>query len=140
MRVYETAFLIAPNLAEEDSETLIGQMAGVVAQKKGKMIKLDKWGKRKLAYPINGFEEAFYVFFRYEADASLPDELERRFKQTEAILRYMTVKQDDKQSLHKKEKSPAKRKAGPPREKKEKPFERENTSPKKASQAEAEEE
>lgn len=140
MRVYETAFLIAPDLAEEANETLIDQMAGVVAQNEGKMIKLDKWGKKKLAYPINSFEEAFYVFFLYEAEANLPAELERRFKQTEAILRYMTVKPEDKRVLQKKKKAPSKRKARPPRVKEEKPVELEKSRPAGASRDEAEEE
>lgn len=140
MRVYETAFLIAPNLAEEDNETLVEQMAGVVAQKKGKMIKLDKWGKRKLAYPISSFEEAYYVFFLYEAEADLPSELERRFKQTEVILRYMTVKQEDKENLRKKRKAPPKRKARAPKEREKKPAEPEKARPEKISQEEAEEE
>ena len=63
MRLYETAFLIAPNLPEEETEQLITEMAEVVSSRKGKMVNIDKWGKRKLAYPIEKFEAAFYVFF-----------------------------------------------------------------------------
>jgi small subunit ribosomal protein S6 len=91
MRAYETAFLIAPNLPEDETEELIQQMAEIVTQKKGKMVDLDKWGKRKLAYQIQKFDAAFYVFFRYMGEPDIPMELERRFKQTEAILRYLTV-------------------------------------------------
>jgi len=94
MRQYETAFLIAPNLPEEDNEKLISQMADVISKKKGTMINVDEWGKRKLAYPIQKFEEAYYVFFLYEGDPSIPEELERRFKQTETIIRYLTVKNE----------------------------------------------
>jgi len=101
MRQYETAFLIAPNLPEEDNEKLVSQMAEVVSKKKGKMINVDEWGKRKLAYPIQKFEEAYYVFFLYEGDPSIPVELERRFKQTEAIIRYMTVKNEITESAKK---------------------------------------
>lgn len=91
MRAYETAFLIAPNLAEDETEELIQQMAEIVTKKKGKMVDLDKWGKRKLAYQIQKFDAAFYVFFRYTGEPDIPMELERRFKQTESILRYLTV-------------------------------------------------
>ncbi|MGD9344277.1 MAG: 30S ribosomal protein S6 [Candidatus Aminicenantes bacterium] len=94
MRQYETAFLIAPNLPEEDNEKLISQMADVISKKKGIMVNVDEWGKRKLAYPIQKYEEAYYVFFLYEGDPSIPEELERRFKQTEAIIRYLTVKNE----------------------------------------------
>jgi len=94
MRIYETAFLIAPNLSEEDTEKLIQQMADVIPAKKGKMIHIDKWGKRKLAYQIKKFEVAFYVFFLYKGEADIPSELERRFKQNEAVIRYLTVKKE----------------------------------------------
>jgi len=104
MRYYETAFLIAPNLSEEETEKLISQMSGVVSKKKGKMINLDKWGKRKLAYSIQKFEDAFYVFLQYEGESDIPAELERRFKQTEAILRYLTVKREQKENIRKKKK------------------------------------
>jgi len=104
MRQYETAFLIAPNLSEEDTENLIQQMEEIVTQKKGKMLNLDKWGKRKLAYPIKKFEEAFYVFFLYEGEPDIPGELERRFKQIEAVIRYLTVKKDTRKNMRKKKK------------------------------------
>lgn len=94
MNQYETGFIIAPNLSEEETSTLINQMAEVVSAKKGKMIKQDLWGKRKLAYPIKRFHEGFYVFFTYEGTPAVPAELERKFKQTDAILRFITIKKD----------------------------------------------
>jgi small subunit ribosomal protein S6 len=78
MRQYETVFLISPNLEE------------------------DRWGKKKLAYPIKKFEEAFYVFFHYEGDSDIPFELEKRFKQTETILRFLTVKKEARENVRKK--------------------------------------
>jgi small subunit ribosomal protein S6 len=94
MKQYETGFLISPNLTEEETDSLILQMAEVVSRKKGKMLKEDRWGKRRLAYPIDRFEEAFYVFFHYEGEHDVSSELERRFKQTDTVLRYLTVKKN----------------------------------------------
>jgi len=94
MHQYETGFIIAPNLSEEETSALINQMVEVVASKKGEMIKQDLWGKRKLAYPIKRFHEGFYIFFTYEATPATAAELERKFKQTDAILRFMTIKKD----------------------------------------------
>ena len=105
MTQYETTFLLSPNLEEEEAEKIIVQMVEVVSTKKGKMINEDRWGKRKLAYPIKKFEEAFYVFFLYEGDSDIPFELERRFKQSEAILRYLTVKKEPKKSMRRKKKA-----------------------------------
>ena len=110
MRPYETAFLIAPNLPDEDTEKLIDQMAEIISKKKGKMVNVDKWGKRRLAYPILKFEEAYYVFFLYEGEPAVLAELERHFKQTEEILRYLTVRTEVKESVKKKGKMAPKRK------------------------------
>ncbi|RLE04619.1 MAG: 30S ribosomal protein S6 [Candidatus Aminicenantes bacterium] len=105
MRLYETAFLIAPNLPEEEVEALIQEMAEVIKQKKGQMVKEDRWGKRKLAYPIKKFEEAYYVFFLYEGEPDIPAELERLFKQKDAVIRFMTIKQDRRENVRRKKKT-----------------------------------
>ena len=107
MNQYETGFVIAPNLSEEEISALIVQMAEVISAKKGRMIKQDLWGKRKLAYPIKNFHEGFYVFFNYEGTPVVPAELERKFKQTDSILRFMTVRKSsgDLMKSRKKEKT-----------------------------------
>lgn len=113
MRIYETAFLIAPNLSEEDTGKLIQEMADVIPAKKGELIHIDKWGKRKLAYQIKKFEVAYYVFLLYKSEADTPPELERRFKQNEAVIRYLTVKKkegEEKTTPPKKEAPKAKEK------------------------------
>jgi small subunit ribosomal protein S6 len=93
MQLYETGFLLAPNLSDEETEKLLSQMAEVVSQK-----------KRRLAYPIKRFGEAFYVFFHYEGRPDIPVELERRFKQSDAVLRYLTLKKDPQAALRRKKK------------------------------------
>jgi len=99
MRLYETSFLIAPTLPEEEAEQLIEKMAGIITEKKGKMINVDKWGKRRLAYPIKKFEDAVYVFFLYKGDVDIPKELERNFKQTETVIRYLTIKMEERENI-----------------------------------------
>lgn len=137
MRLYETAFLIIPNLSEEETEQLIQQMSEVVTQKKGKMVGVDKWGKRKIAYQIQKFEDAFYVFFLYEGTPDIPSELERRFKQDEKIIRWLTVKKDEKEEL-KKKKTAAKTKktAAPPKEEAAQDFTEEKKEMKKEEKKE----
>lgn len=115
MRQYETVFLISPNLEEEETTKIITQISGIISKKKGKLIQEDRWGKKKLAYPIKNFEEAFYVFFHYEGDSNIPFELEKRFKQTEAILRFLTVKKETRENVRKKRKGiPAEDKTAAP--------------------------
>jgi len=105
VRLYETGFLIAPNLSDEEAEGLVGQMADIVSQKKGRMVKLEKWGKRKLAYPIQRFNEASYVFFTYESGADVPLELGRRFRNMETILRHLTLQKDERENVRSKKKA-----------------------------------
>ncbi|MDH7513229.1 MAG: 30S ribosomal protein S6 [Clostridiales bacterium] len=104
MRIYETGFILAPNLAEEETEQLILQMADIIAQRDGQLIRQDRWGKRRLAYPIKKFSDGFYVFFQYEGKADIPSELERRFKQTDSVLRYLTLKKEAKEEVRRKKK------------------------------------
>ncbi len=99
MRQYETVFLISPKLTEEETEGLIHQMEEVVSKKNGKLINKEEWGKRRLAYPIQKFDEAVYVLFHYEGKSEIPDELERRFKQSDTVIRYLTVKKDTRENV-----------------------------------------
>ncbi len=115
MRLYETSFLIAPTLPDEEAEKLIEKMAGIVSEKKGKMINVDNWGKRRLAYPIKKFDDAVYVFFLYKGDVDIPVELERNFKQTEAVIRYLTIKMEERDNIRRVRKG-ASRAAAVPRE------------------------
>ena len=132
MKLYETAFLIVPNLSEEETEQFIQQMSEVVTQKKGKMVNINKWGKRKLAYQIQKFEDAFYVFFLYEGSPDIPSELERRFKQDENVIRYLTVKKDEKEEAKKKKPAAeAKKTAAIPKEEKAKEVTEEEQGEKK---------
>ena len=94
MSQYETGFILSPTLSEEETTQFIQQMAEIVAQKKGRMVKQDIWGKRRLAFPIKRFQEGLYVFFTYDGPGDVSVELERRFKQTEAVIRFMTVLKD----------------------------------------------
>ena len=117
MRQYETVFLISPKLTEEETEGLIHQMEEVVSEKKGKLINKEEWGKRRLAYPIQKFDEAVYVIFHYEGKSEIPDELERRFKQSDTIIRYLTVKKETRENVRgKKKRAPVKAEESFPKE------------------------
>ncbi len=126
MRYYETGFLIAPDLSEEETEQLIGQMEDVVKNNKGKMVHVDKWGKRKLAYLIKKHDSAFYVFFYYEGTPATYAELERQFKQKEAIIRHLTLKKEELPLMEEEKKKPEKKKPAPKKETEEKPEKKEN--------------
>lgn len=138
MRLYETSFLIAPTLPEEEAEKLIEKMAGIISEKNGKMINVDKWGKRRLAYPIKKFEDAVYVFFLYKGDVEIPVELERNFKQTESVIRYLTIKMEERDNIRRAKKGAARAaepaREGPPAEEPSEPTPVEKPEPEKAAE------
>jgi len=104
LRQYETGFVLSPALSEEETTQLIQQMAEIVAQKKGRMVRQDVWGKRRLAFPIKRFQEGVYVFFTYDGGGDVSVELERRFKQSDAVIRFMTVLKDPRDLVRRKKK------------------------------------
>ena len=107
MRQYETGFVLSPALSEEETTQFIQQMAEIVAQRKGRMVRQDVWGKRRLAYPIKRHEDGFYVFFTYDGPGDISTEMERRFKQTDSVIRFMTVKKDPRDLIRRRKKKAA---------------------------------
>jgi len=94
MRQYETAFLITPNLPEEDNEKIVSQMAEVVSKKKGNMINVDEWGKRRLAYPIQKKSTGFYYLLEFKSEGDLIEKLEVQYRRDERIIRFLTFKME----------------------------------------------
>lgn len=96
IREYETTFIIAPNLSEEETEQVIEKFKEIVEKNGGKDLETEIMGKRKLAYEIGKFDEGVYVIFRYktEGGTGIVAELERRMRNDEHILRFLTVRMD----------------------------------------------
>lgn len=96
MRQYELVFIIKPELDEEANEALIARVRGIAETNGAEIAKLEKWGKRRLAYEIKDYNEGFYVIMNFKGDAAVAAELDRILKITENILRYMIVREDEK--------------------------------------------
>jgi small subunit ribosomal protein S6 len=92
MRMYETIFIVQPDLGEEETKGLIAKVQEVISSMKGDFKRLEDWGARKLAYPINKFTRGRYYFLRFDGDAPLIAELERRLRLDDKVLRYQSVK------------------------------------------------
>ena len=95
MHKYETIFIIRPDAVEEEVDKLIAQMEGVVAGAGGKMEKVEKMGRRKLAYRVARYREGLYALFLFEGGGDTVKELERRFKVTDAVIKFLTVRIDE---------------------------------------------
>lgn len=91
MRNYELMLLLDPNLQEEDSKALLDQIQQTIKTNQGNIIKLNQWGKRKLAYEIKKFQEAIYTIIDFELEPERLADLEKSIKFNEKILRYLIV-------------------------------------------------
>ena len=94
MRSYEMMLAINPQLEDEELDNLLNKVKKVVKDTKGKVTRLDKWGKRKLAYEIKDFNESIYVVLKFNADEKKISELERVMKLEERVIRYLLIIQE----------------------------------------------
>lgn len=94
MNKYESVIIIRPNLEEGKIEGIITEITDLIKQD-GKVIKVDKKGIKKLAYEINKCKEGYFITFDFEADPSIISELERYYRITENIIKFITVRKDD---------------------------------------------
>jgi len=95
MRHYETLFIINPELTEEDTAAVVEKFSGILTDRGANMVKIDLWGRRRMAFLVKKFNKGFYVLFDYGADPAAVAEMERIFKIDEQILRFLTVKKAD---------------------------------------------
>lgn len=93
MNKYESVVIINPTVDEEGMKALISRFTDLI-NTDGKVEKVDELGKRKLAYDVKKFAEGFYVVFYFESNPTLITELERNFRITDEIIKFMTVKKD----------------------------------------------
>ncbi len=121
MRNYEVVFVAAPTLASEELDGFINHIQTVVESKNGKVVKVDNWGKKSLAYKIKKFREGYYVVLSIEGDGSTIAELERRFRVTDYIIRFISVRIDEDLKRSEKIKD-ARRKKAPKQAASETPF------------------
>jgi small subunit ribosomal protein S6 len=87
--------IINPDVAEEDVPGTIDKVREFITSRGGEVTEVDRWGKRKLAYPINHFREGNYVLTRFKFEPGMTAELEANLKISEMILRHMLVRLGD---------------------------------------------
>jgi small subunit ribosomal protein S6 len=115
MRVYEELFILRPDTPEEETDQLIEQLSTLITKNGGTVDKTDKWGIRKLAYRVQKRNEGFYVLLQFTAQPEAVKELERRMRVSDAVMKFITVRIDEKQKkIEKRKKSREKRAARRP--------------------------
>src|SRR5512145_741043 len=110
MAIYESIFIINPNLTDEETNGIIKKMQDVVAKQGGEMLKFEDWGKKKLAYEIKKQKRGHYAFFQFKGTPAAIAELERTYKLTDSVIKFLSVKLEKELRVK-----------APPKPKKEKP-------------------
>lgn len=94
LKHYETVFIMTPVLSEEQMKETVDKFQKYLVSKEAEMIHEDKWGLRKLAYPIQKKSTGFYHLFEFRADPTIIRDFEIMFKRDERILRFLTISLD----------------------------------------------
>jgi len=114
-RTYELMFIVRPDMPEEEQDKLISTLETSVTSSGGTVKKVERMGKRRLAYTVRRFHEGIYLLLSVEGGGDLVHELERRLRVTEQVIKFLTVRIDEEQKRLDKVKKirDARRKAAP---------------------------
>jgi small subunit ribosomal protein S6 len=91
---YESIFIINPEIGEESVKAVIDKFKNLL-ETSAQLESIDEWGKRRLAYPINDLNDGYYIMANFSADPSFPRELERIYKITDGVIKYIVIKKDN---------------------------------------------
>lgn len=94
IRMYESTYILTPDLSEEEINQVIDKFNSYMENAGVKIINQEKWGFKKLAYPIQKKQSGYYVFTEFQAPASFVKKFEQEYRYDVRILRYLTVKLD----------------------------------------------
>ncbi len=95
-REYELVFIIRPDVADEDIETIKDRSRGIIDDGDGNVLDVDDWGKRRLAYEIQDYGKGHFVLFNYLGTTEIVNELERTLRIDDSVMRFLTVKLGDR--------------------------------------------
>lgn len=115
MRIYEELFILKPDAPEEEGDQFVEQLRTQLTSAGGTVDKVDKWGKRRLAYKVDKYHEGAYVLLQFSAGPEAVKELERRLRVSDLVIKFLTVRVDETlKRLEKRKKAREKRAARRP--------------------------
>lgn len=92
MRKYETLYVLRPNYEEEQYAAFVEKYNALIQANGGEIVKVDVWGKRRLAYEIDKVRDGYYVLVEFNGPATLNAELERNYRISDEVMRFVVVK------------------------------------------------
>jgi small subunit ribosomal protein S6 len=93
-RTYESVAIINAALEDDQIESTVARFQETITTHGGEIIEVEKWGRKRLAYPIKKAKSGYYVIFRFSATTDLISVLERNFRLDENVIRYLTIQLD----------------------------------------------
>lgn len=96
-RTYELMFIVRPDMPEEDQDKLISTLESAVTGASGQVKNVERMGKRRLAYKVRKFHDGIYILLTLEGSGGLIQELERRLRVSEPVIKFLTVRVDEEQ-------------------------------------------
>ena len=99
MRRYESVWVVNGDLPDEEVKSAIDKFSGIISSQGGTLVGLDEWGRRKLAYKIQGTIRGYYVLADFAGSSETVKELERNYRIDDRIIRFLTTKKSDKVNL-----------------------------------------
>jgi len=94
LKRYEVIAIVKPDLSEDDISKIIERIENIIVKRNGIIAKIDKWGKRRLAYEINKQKEGYYFLFDFVGDGPIVAEIERNYKIDDRVLKFISIKKD----------------------------------------------
>src|SRR5688572_21104437 len=94
-REYETIYILRPNTPNEGVAEVNARIKGVIEHMGGKILKVDNWGKRRLAYEVAKERKGIYLYWQYLATPGVVEETERNLRMLDSVIRYLSVKVDE---------------------------------------------
>ena len=94
MNKYEFAVVVSAKIEDDARAEVIEKVKDLITRVGGNVTDVDEWGKRRFAYEIQKMKEGFYYFIHFEAESTVPAELEQRIRIMDHVLRYLCVRQD----------------------------------------------
>jgi small subunit ribosomal protein S6 len=94
MRIYEELFILKPDASEEEGDGFVEQLRTQLIAAGGTVDKVEKWGKRRLAYKVDKYHEGAYVLLVFSAKPEAVKELERRLRVSDLVIKFLTVRVD----------------------------------------------
>jgi len=97
MKKYETIFILDPDLEDEKIQAVVEKIKGIITQAGGEIFKVEDWGKRKLAYLVKKRSRGHYYLVHFSGSPALLAELERNFRVMDTVIKFQSVRLDERQ-------------------------------------------